>query len=246
MVLPKLHWHLQGHQTTTMPSTSTPRCYSIRFGSLEAIICSIDLREHTLRLFYSDAEGRPLKSFRSLELLLHEQQQALVLGMNAGMFHSDYTPVGLLVIEGRELQPLNLQSGAGNFFLQPNGVLVLSDGEAGIIESQRYPALASKARFATQSGPLLVSDGVIHPDINADGTSTYIRNGVGLIDEHRVVLAITEEPVSLHEFATLFRDHLNCSNALYLDGSISSLFAADLQRCDALHSFGPMLAVTTR
>lgn len=221
-----------------------PACHPIRFGSLDAVICSVDIRHHEVQLFHLDASGHPLKSFRSLELQLQERRQGLVFGMNAGMFHANFAAVGLLVIDGQELQPLNLDRGAGNFFMQPNGVFVLTEDSAHIVESSLYPALSDRVRFATQSGPLLVNNGEIHPDFNADGTSTYVRNGVGLIDAHRLVFVITEEPVSLHEFAVLFRDHLNCRNALYLDGSISSLFAPNLERRDALHSLGPMFAIT--
>jgi uncharacterized protein YigE (DUF2233 family) len=70
-----------------------------------------------------------------------------------------------------------------------------------------------------------------------------IRNGVGVSNAGRVVLAISEEPVSLHEFAMLFRDALDCPNALYLDGVISSLHAPALRRSDKKAELGPIIAV---
>ena len=54
---------------------------------------------------------------------------------------------------------------------------------------------------------------------------------------------ISEEEVTFRELALYFRDVLGCSEALYLDGSISSLFAADLGRADARAKLGPLIAV---
>ena len=40
---------------------------------------------------------------------------------------------------------------------------------------------------------------------------------------------ISEDAVTFREFALYFRDVLGCSEALYLDGAISSLFAPQLE-----------------
>ena len=99
------------------------------------------------------------------------------------------------------------------------------------------------ARFATQSGPLLVVDGKIHPKIKPSGTSAKIRNGVGACDGGAVMFAIADEPVTFDAFARLFRDGLGCNNALFLDGSVSSLYAPELDRDDELGPIGPIVAV---
>jgi uncharacterized protein YigE (DUF2233 family) len=57
------------------------------------------------------------------------------------------------------------------------------------------------------------------------------------------VFVISEDPVSFHEFASLFRDTLDCPDALYLDGVISSLHSAKLRRSDARMDLGPILAI---
>ena len=46
-----------------------------------------------------------------------------------------------------------------------------------------------------------------------------------------------------HDFATLFRDRLGCRNALFLDGSISSLYAPGLRRHDREAVMGTIIAV---
>jgi uncharacterized protein YigE (DUF2233 family) len=93
---------------------------------------------------------------------------------------------------------------------------------------------------------MLVINGRIHPKISQQGTSRKIRNGVGVQNPNTVVFAISNEPVTFYEFASLFRDVLNCPNALFLDGSISSLYAPQLNRKDGLLPIGPIIGVVAR
>jgi uncharacterized protein YigE (DUF2233 family) len=58
------------------------------------------------------------------------------------------------------------------------------------------------------------------------------------------VFVISETPVTFYEFALLFRDPLKCQDALYLDGNVSSLFAASLGRNDDHVPLGPIIGVT--
>ena len=100
-------------------------------------------------------------------------------------------------------------------------------------------------RLATQSGPMLVVDGRIHPRFRRESTSVLFRNGVACPDPQTVLFTITDEPVNLHHFARFHRDALKCRDALYLDGTISSWFAPALQRNDFRMELGPILGVTT-
>ena len=54
---------------------------------------------------------------------------------------------------------------------------------------------------------------------------------------------ISEDEVTFNEFASFFQRELGCSEALYLDGSISSLYAPAIGRADARAPLGPMLAI---
>jgi uncharacterized protein YigE (DUF2233 family) len=92
---------------------------------------------------------------------------------------------------------------------------------------------------------MLVIDGVLHPRFNRDSTNRRIRSGVGVRSPDRVVFAISREPVTFFEFATLFRERLECPNALYLDGEISRFYipgTSDQQDGD----FAGILAVTAK
>lgn len=141
--------------------------------------------------------------------------------MNAGIFEPDLTPTGLLISGGRELHPITLQDGAGNFFLKPNGVFFVTQRGASVVESREFQN--DGVLEATQSGPLLLRHGIIHPSFKPGSTHRAIRNGVGVRRDGTVVLVISRDEVSLFDFATLFREVLGCDDALYLDGVISGL-----------------------
>ena len=160
---------------------------------------------------------------------------------NAGIFEPGFTPTGLLVSGGTELRPLELREGEGNFYLQPNGVFTLSNGTAAVREAGEYDG--GGVRDATQSGPLLVRDGQLHPRFNRASETRALRSGVG-VRGRMVVLAISRDDVNLWTFASLFRDELKCPAALYVDGVISALWAADAGREADLQK-GPFAGVIT-
>lgn len=206
-------------------------------------VCRVDTRKDQLRLFLYDDAGQPFKSFQAIEHRLQRTGQTLVFAMNAGMYQRGFSPVGLFVSDGKQVAPLNTNDGSGNFYLKPNGVFFVSRNTARILETSEYSSVAEAVALATQSGPLLVRNGKIHPAFNAASRSRAIRNGVGVVSSHLVVFAITEEPVNLHEFATLFRDILKCPDALYLDGVISSIHLPDCHRSDSKSDLGPIIGV---
>lgn len=205
-------------------------------------VMRVDTRSEDLRLFLYDEQGAPLHRLKRLDALLKSQGKRLRFAMNAGMYEPDYAPVGLYVTDGRQLAPLNLAEGEGNFYLKPNGVFLLGSDGPKIVESSRYPAQASGVRLATQSGPLLLQQGAIHPRFDPGSKSRQIRNGVG-VDGEIAYFVISDDPVSLYEFAQYFRDNLKCSDALYLDGAISSLYAPGLGRRASGAKLGPMIGV---
>jgi uncharacterized protein YigE (DUF2233 family) len=160
---------------------------------------------------------------------------------NAGIFEPGFTPTGLLVSAGTELRPLELREGEGNFYLLPNGVFTLGVRGAAVLEASEYDG--GDVRDATQSGPLLVRAGQLHPRFNQSSENRALRSGVG-VRGRTVVLVISRDDVNLWTFATLFRDQLKCPDALYLDGVISALWAADAGREADLEK-GPFAGVIT-
>ena len=184
----------------------------------------------------------PLRSFVALEQVLRERAGDVLFAMNAGMFDDAGKPIGLAVSEGWEAKPINRRTdGGGNFHMQPNGVfLVRKDGRAEVVTTSAFKP-ADDIRLATQSGPMLVVDGRLNPRFDADGRSRYVRNGVGVDEAGEPVFAISDAPVSFGKFARLFRDELGCREALYLDGSVGSLWDPAANRMDSFAPIGPML-----
>jgi len=205
--------------------------------------CSVDVSVSKLELFLADEKGGTFKTFARLEQWLAGKDKQLVFGMNAGMYHADYTTVGLYVENGRQIYPLNLERGEGNFFLQPNGVFYITQSGAAVLESKACARLGVKPLWATQSGPMLVINNTIHPAFNAASKSELFRNGVGVSSADKVIFVISEAAVNFHAFATLFRDTLKCPNALFLDGTVSSLYSRALGRSDFRMDLGPFFGI---
>lgn len=217
-------------------------CAPVDHAGNRYAVCVIDLRQSDLRLFWQDDAGTPYRSFAAIEIALAAEGAELGVAMNAGMFDADYAPIGLYVEDGATLVDANTNQGYGNFHLLPNGVFYWSGDTAGIMETNLFLAERPLTDYATQSGPMLLIDGEVHPRFLPDSDSFKIRNGVGILDEHRVAFAIAEQPVTFWDFALMFRDALGSRNALYLDGSVSSLRAPELGRPGG-GRFGPILAV---
>ena len=230
-------------------ATLVARVDALELGILEIngkrfTTCRVDVRKERLQLFLNDDVGQPFKRFERLTKTLEAKNRKLKFAMNAGMYDQSFRPVGLMVADGKEVSTLNTSTGEGNFFLKPNGVFLISNSGARVVETAEYPSIAERATIATQSGPLLLRAGKMHPAFNPDSKNRLIRNGVGIPSPDIVIFVISEDPVNFHEFASMFRDKLHCQDALYLDGVISSLHAPKLGRSDSRMDLGPILAIT--
>ncbi len=226
-------------------SKATPReiCRTLVEAQRPYTICTFDNLKDKLQLFWRGPDGAPYGGFEPLATALKQNGKSLRFAMNAGMYRPDASPVGLYVEDGRQITAANTRSGAGNFHLKPNGVFYFGHSGAGVMETGRFLKAGITPDYATQSGPMLVINGAIHPKIEPTGTSEKIRNGVGVKDGHIIIFAISDEPVTFYQFASLFRDTLNCPDALFLDGSISSLYAPSINRTDHWQPMGPIVGL---
>jgi uncharacterized protein YigE (DUF2233 family) len=218
-------------------------CRSERFEDAAYTVCSFDVRESDIRIFLRDASGAPYESFRQLAEGLAAEGLTLQFAMNGGMYNDDLSPVGLYVEEGEEITPANTNDGPGNFHMKPNGIFYIGDGEVGVLDTESYLQMQPDALFATQSGPMLVIDGEIHPRFIPGSDSLKRRNGVGVSSETEVHFVISETQVSFDQFARFFRDRLGCDNALFLDGTVSGLYAPEINRSDYWFDYGPIIGV---
>lgn len=182
-----------------------------------------------------------VRQIADLEANLGARAQQVAFAMNAGMYDVDGRPIGLAIVEGRQVRSINRRKGGGNFHLMPNGVFqVHRDGRAEIVTGDQWKP-SPTIRIATQSGPMLVIDGKLHPAFSRDGTSRHIRNGVGIAPNGRPVFVISDGEVSLGKFARFFRDQLKCRNALFFDGAVSALWDPANDRRDLTKPLGPLI-----
>jgi uncharacterized protein YigE (DUF2233 family) len=216
-------------------------CAPYNFEGNVYSVCRIDLRGTRLELFNLDGQGVPFGSFRALADSLSAEGKQLDFAMNAGMFDEALKPIGLYVEDGDEAKKLNRRDGYGNFHVKPNGVFYITGNRAGVLTTEAYVRLNARPDFATQSGPMLVIDGKIHPRFSETGISQKMRNGVGVPDENTAIFVISEDAVNFYTFAKFFRDGLKCANALFFDGTVSSLYSPQLGRNDGFAPLGPMV-----
>lgn len=229
------------------PADVPTPCRPLTFEGVAYMVCEIDTRALDVGIFHADQAGKPYGSLDAFEADARARGTPPMLSMNAGMYHEDLSPVGLLVQGGVEKASAELRDGKGNFFLKPNGVLSIGpDGAVSILETGAYLATGLKPASATQSGPMLVIGGEIHPKFMANGTSRYIRNGAGIRDPHTLLLAISLQEVSLGSFARLFRDGLGCPEALFFDGVISAMSNGLKTVLGGRYPVGPIISVRSR
>jgi uncharacterized protein YigE (DUF2233 family) len=234
-------------QSPAPSRAETSPCWTVTYEGSRYTVCKADLRHQVVKLFWKRGDGEPYGYLASLPQSLGEHRARPLFATNAGMYHPDYRPVGLYVENSRELVPANTKAGPGNFHMKPNGVFYVAGDVAGVLETGAFLKRKPKAEFATQSGPMLVINDRVHPQFLRSGGSRKHRNGVGVLDSNTVLFAISEVEVSFGEFARLFRDRLQCKNALFLDGgSVPALYSPEAPRTDNLLPLGPMIGVYDR
>lgn len=220
-------------------------CREVAFEGNKYSLCEVDAAQDDLRLFLTNPEtGKPYGGFDNVARHLAKTDEALLFAMNGGMYHSDRRPVGHYVEDGVARAPVISTEGPGNFGLLPNGIFCVQQGGARVVETRRFLRDAPDCTYATQSGPMLVIDGKLHPRFLKDSDSRYIRNGVGVSKGGRKVwFVMSRAAVNFHTFASFFRDGLKVPQALYFDGNISRLYAPGLGRDDGGFPMGPIVGV---
>lgn len=203
----------------------------------------VDLSQEKLRLFWKDDNGNTINTFQHLKEHLSKENDSLIYAMNAGMFLKDYSPQGLYIENKAIKKDLDtVSSGYGNFYLQPNGVFGITTKGKAIIQPSTM-VNSSNLSYATQSGPMLVINGELHPAFQKGSKNLHIRNAVGILPDGKLLFVLSKEKINFYDLATFFKNQ-GCKNALYLDGYVSRVYDKELGIEQMDGTFGVMIGIT--
>ncbi len=196
-----------------------------------------------VQMFWKAEDGNIFRNFDSLDQwLTATRQQQLIFAMNGGMYMEDNSPLGLYIENGKTLRRLNKANGRGNFYMKPNGVFyITNDGTAHIKSREEFKDTGVK--FATQSGPMVLIDGVINPTLNKGSENVNIRNGVGILPNGDCIFMMSRSLINFYDFASFFKAK-GCKYALYLDGAISQTYFPQQAYTYKGGNFGVIIGVT--
>ncbi len=217
-------------------------CRSIIFEDTPLTHCLAVPSRHNIAMDLGPAGGAPYGGLASFAQ--NREADSIAFAMNGGMYDEDNRPIGYYVENSERLKELNTADGEGNFHMKPNGVFYGTGGEWNVRATESFLAnVTERPEFGTQSGPMLVIDGAIHPTITADGPSRLIRNAVGVDDEGRAHFVISNAPISFGKLARFYKNELSVKNALFLDGNVSMLWNPATDRLDTGAPIGPIIVV---
>lgn len=184
----------------------------------------VNLNTQQLDFYWKDAQDNNYGSLGNLKTAVEKKDKELVFAMNGGMYQKDGSPQGLFIENGITKSPINTQKGDHtNFFLHPNGIFYITkDNKATICTTPDFKA-SPTIKYATQSGPMLLIDGKIHPKFNEGSPNLHIRNAVGILPNGNLLFAMSKKRINFYDLACFFKDK-GCQNALYLDGFVSRTY----------------------
>jgi uncharacterized protein YigE (DUF2233 family) len=221
-------------------------CEPVLFEESPLTHCLADPARHRIFMALDGLDGQPARSLSALAASL-PQPDRVAFAMNGGMYDEAGKPIGYYVEGGERRRTLNRKQGGGNFHLLPNGVFYGTGDQWRIRTTEDFAEnVDHRPEFATQSGPMLLIEGKLHPAFDHDGSSRKIRNAVGVDRAGRAHFVISEAPVSFGKLARYFRDRLEVPNALFLDGSVSQLWDPARGRLDSRVELGPLIVVENR
>jgi uncharacterized protein YigE (DUF2233 family) len=204
---------------------------------------TVDINSKDLAFYWKDDSGKIIRSIKNLKNFVEGKNSKLLFAMNGGMFNNDNSPKGLFIQHQKKVVELDTSSGEGNFYLKPNGVFYITTDNRPFICRTNDFVDNGQLKFATQSGPMLVIDGEIHPAFRKGSVNLYIRNGVGVLPDNKVIFAMSKSEINFYDFAEYFKN-LGCKNALYLDGFVSRAYLPEKNWSQTDGNFGVIIGIS--
>lgn len=228
---------------------------AVKFRGIQYImfIANLDSCEVAFHL----KDPKTSTNYFSINALLQSQalkdKKTLML-TNGGMYMPNFLPKGLFIENYNLITPIDTASPniIANFYLKPNGVFFIDSlNNPFILDTKSYVKnfglkANSKIKYATQSGPLLVTNNSIHPKFIRGSQNYKIRSGVGIINKNKIIFVLTRDEVNFYDFATFFHKIFQCEDALFLDGTISKMYLPGINANEKGGEFGPLISVTKK
>ncbi|MBD8390238.1 phosphodiester glycosidase family protein [Dysgonomonas sp. BGC7] len=209
----------------------------------DSFICyTVDTKSQNIHFYWLDDAGKNIGSIQNLKTYVESKGEKLVFATNGGMYNKEASPQGLFIDQYKIQTPLDTTSGTGNFYMLPNGVFAITSDNVPIICKTENFKEKGLIRFATQSGPMLVIDGEIHPAFKKGSQNTHIRNGVGILPDGKAIFVMSKSKVNFYDLAFFFKS-LGCKDALYFDGYVSRTYLPEKDWIQTDGNFGVIIAV---
>lgn len=208
------------------------------------ITYTVNPKKQNIKFYWKDDNGQIFKSINNLKQWIERKNVRLLFAMNGGMYNTDNAPHGLFIDNGKLVVPLDTTNGNGNFYLQPNGVFYITKENKPFICTTNKFNNSLQAKYATQSGPMLLIDGQIHPAFMEGSLNLNVRNGVGILPDGNIIFAMSKKKINFYDFAVFFKNKA-CKNALYLDGLVSRTYLPEQKQLQTDGNFGVMIGVTS-
>ncbi len=203
---------------------------------------TVNPKKQQIKMFWKDEKLNNFVSISKLKSWLVSNNKVLVFATNGGMYHEGYEPVGLYIENKITKTKIDTTSNQGNFYLKPNGIFyITNDNKAVVIQTEKF--INKNIKYATQSGPMLVIDGQVHPSFKEGSANVNIRNGVGILPNGNALFSMSKNKINLYDFAKYFKD-LGCKNALFFDAFVSRTYLPEKNWTQTDGDFGVMIAVT--
>jgi uncharacterized protein YigE (DUF2233 family) len=175
-----------------------------------------------IKFYYKNA-GKELRYLPEIQKV----DPSVVYSTNIQMFSvgphwKSYTPVGLYIEKGKQLYPMRrVNNPRYNFGMQPQCVFAITKSTKAIMVSVNE-ARPGDYYYAVELAPMLVINSRINPKLTKS-ESRYIRNGVGILKDGRVLFVISKTTVTFQEMAAYFLSQ-GCVSASYVDGAVSEVW----------------------
>ncbi len=177
-------------------------------------VLRVDPRKFQVRVIDSRAFGTDRLAIKVLA-----QKTGALAAINGGFFTPDWKPLGLLIADGFELNPLRRTDW---------GIFIIQNGQPRIIHTNEYKNEEGISQ-ALQVGPRLVVGG---QEVRLKKQAAR-RSAIGITYTHQIVFLNTDHTEAYaHDLAKIFRlpesaGGLECRDALSLDGGPSAQMYVD-------------------